>query len=354
MTRKLKVKSSKLKVQRITYSCLLPAACCLLFIILFSCSPQKENIYRKSKILMDTVVTINVIADSADKADSAMDSAFGKIEKLDGMLTFFSDKSELSMINKNAGISKVKVSAETLDVIESAVYTSKKTGGAFDVTIGSEISLWDFSNKKMPDDESIKKRLRLVNYRGIIIDREKSTAYLNGKGMLIDLGGIAKGYAADRAVVELKKYGITSGLVSVAGDVKAFGIKPDGKSWKVGIRNPRATGDKDEILATIELNNMAISTSGDYERYFMKDGKRYHHILDPVTGYPARGCQSVSVMAKNGVNTDSFSTGVFVLGPEKGIEVLGQMGFEGVIVDNDGRIHTTPGLRGKIEFKRNN
>jgi len=303
---------------------------------------------------MDTLVAINVVSDSDEKADKAMDSAFGEIENLDRMLNFFSARSELSMINKNAGLSPVRISAETLDIIENAINASKETGGAFDPTIGPEISLWDFSAKKMPDDESIKKKLRLVNYKKIMIDRERSTAYLKDKGMLIDLGGIAKGYASDKAVVELKKNGITSGLVSVAGDIKAFGLKPDGKPWRVGIQNPRSTGDHDEIMATIELNDMAISTSGDYKRFFMMDGKRYHHILDPATGYPAGGCRSVSIMAKDEVNTDSFSTGIFVLGPKKGMEVLKQMGFEGVIVDKNGGIYTTPGLRGKLEFKRIN
>ncbi|GAB4406013.1 MAG: FAD:protein FMN transferase [Thermodesulfovibrionales bacterium] len=301
---------------------------------------------------MDTLVTVNVVSDSADRAEKAMDNAFDEIAKLDSMLNFFSDKSELSMINKNAGISEVRVSQETIEVIEKAVYVSEKTGGAFDATIGPEISLWDFPNKIKPDDKTIRERLSLVNYKLIHINKEKSTVYLGRKGMLLDLGGIAKGYAADRAVEELKKHGIKSGLVSVAGDIKAFGLKPDGKAWKIGIRNPRATGNDNEIMATIELRDMAVSTSGDYERYFIMDGKRYHHILDPKTGYPALGCQSVTVIAKDGVYTDSFSTGVFVLGPERGMAALKEMGFEGLIVDSNGSIQTTSGLKDRIEFKK--
>lgn len=179
--------------------------------------------------------------------------------------------------------------------------------------------------------------------------------------MYIDLGGISKGYAADKAVDTLKINGIHSGLVSVAGDIKAFGLKPDGIPWKIGIRNPRnvdninvprAKGQEDDIMATLELRDMAISTSGDYERYFISDGKRFHHLINPRTGYPAMGCQSVSIITKEGAFTDAFATGIFILGPEKGIKTLENMGFDGIIVDSQGTVHSTPHIRGKVEFKR--
>ncbi|HXX81706.1 MAG TPA: FAD:protein FMN transferase, partial [Thermodesulfovibrionales bacterium] len=253
-------------------------------------------------------------------------------------------------VNRNAGLSAVRVSPETMEVLEKAIETSEKTGGAFDVTIGPEISQWNFPLKIKPEDESIKKRLGLVNYKLIQLDKGRSTVYLKKKGMLLDLGGIAKGYAADKAVEELRKNGIRSGIAAVGGEVKTFGRKPDGTAWKVGIKNPRPTGENDEILAMVELNDAAISTSGDYERYFILQGKRFHHILDPKTGFPAQGCQSVSIIAKDGVYTDAFATGVFVLGPEKGIALLERMGFGGLIVDKNGTIHTTAGLKGKIEF----
>jgi len=340
-------------VRRRISHCPLFTFSCLMGIFLLSCSPAKEQVYRKSMVLMDTLVTITVVTDSADRAEKAMDRAFAEIGKLDTLLNFFSEKSELSMINRNAGLSGVRVSPETMEAVEKAIEISEKTGGAFDITIGPEISQWNFSLRIKPEDESIKRRLRLVNYKLIQLDKARSTVHLKEKGMLMDLGGIAKGYAADKAVEELKKNGITSGLVAVAGDVKAFGRKPGGKGWTVGIKNPRSTEKNDEIMATVELNDAAISTSGDYQRYFILDGKRFHHILDPKTGYPAGGCQSVSIIAGDGVYTDAFSTGVFVLGPEKGIELLQSMGFEGLIVDKDGAIHTTPGLKGNFEFTTN-
>ncbi|OGW23365.1 MAG: hypothetical protein A2077_06385, partial [Nitrospirae bacterium GWC2_46_6] len=242
---------------------------------------------------------------------------------------------------------------ETLAVIEKAIHASEKTDGAFDVTIGPEIALWDFHNKAKPDNKEIRQRLQLVNYRDLILDKNSRSAYLKKSGMLIDLGAIAKGYAADKAVELMKKNGIKSGLVAIAGDIKAFGLKPDGEPWKIGIKNPRQKTESDEIMATLELTDMAISTSGDYERYFIAEGRRYHHILNPKTGYPADGCRSVSVIAKEGAVADPFSTGIFILGAEKGLKLLEEMGIDGIIVDKDGKIHTTSGLRGKIELKEN-
>jgi thiamine biosynthesis lipoprotein len=355
---------------RFTFCFLVLTSYFVLLTFLSACTLHKEKIYRKNKILMDTLVTITVVSNSKDEAEKAIDSAFSEIEKLEKLTDFFSSESEVSLINKNAGISGVKVSPDMLDILEKASLVSEKTTGAFDVTIGPVMTLYDFYKKIKPEQSAIKKNLPLVNYKGLIIDRNKSTVFLKKKGMLIDLGGIAKGYAADKAVETLERNGIHSGLVSVAGDIKAFGLKPNKRPWKIGIRSPRipttpplprgskrgVKGDEggfpDDIMATIELRDMAISTSGDYERFFILDGKRYHHLLSPKTGNPAEGCQSVSVITKKGVFTDAFATGVFILGPEKGMKVLEEMGFDGVIVDSQGKVHITPNIRGKVEFKR--
>lgn len=329
---------------------------CLIAAFMVSCSMQQDKIYRKSRVLMDTLVSISVVSDTEDRALKAIEIAFKEIEKLDHLLNYFSEKSEVTQTNRSAGITPIRVSHETLDIIEKALYASDKTGGAFDITIGPLISLWDFSGSpsKPPRDEIIRERVSLVNYRDLDVNRKASTVYLKKKGMSIDLGGIAKGYAADRAVNELKREGISAGLVAIAGDIKAFGLKPDGKAWTVGIRNPRQKGKEDEIMAVISLKDMAISTSGDYERYYIADGKRYHHLIDPHTGYPSYECRSVSVIAGDGVLTDSFSTGIFILGVKKGMKILEEMGLDAVMVDNDGKIHTTKGLGERLEFKKNN
>ncbi len=370
MKNKFKVESLKLKVKTKIFYFLLFTFYFSLFTFLCACTPQKEKIYRKSKILMDTFVTITVVSNSENSAGKAIDNAFSEIERLEKLSNFFSSESEVSRINKNAGILEVKVSPDILDILDKALYVSEKTEGAFDVTIGPVISLYDFHKKIKPEESAVKKNLSLVNYRELIIDRNKSAAFLKKRGMLIDLGGISKGYAADKAVETLKRNGINSGLVSIAGDIKAFGLKPDGKLWRIGIRNPRIPstpplekvgttrnregkgGFSDDIMATIELSDMAISTSGDYERCFILDGKRYHHLLSPKTGYPAEGCQSVSVITKECAFTDAFATGIFILGPGKGLKVLEKMGFDGIIVDSQGKVHTTPNIRGKFEFKR--
>ncbi len=336
--------------EKLTAYFLLLTVCCMSSVFL-ACS-AKERIFKKSKILMDTLVTITVVSDSENHAENAIDNAFSEIEKIEKMSSFFLPDSEISRINKSAGISAVKISPEILDLLTRAQYVSEKTRGAFDITIGPVETLYDFYKKIKPDGSTIRQSLQLVGYKNLIIDRNRSAAFLRKKGMLVDPGGIAKGYAADKAVETLKKDGIMSGLVAVAGEIKAFGLKPDRRAWKIGIRHPRAENKEDDIMATIELNDMAISTSGDYERFFILDGKRYHHILSPQTGQSAAQCESVSIMTKDAAFTDAFATGVFVLGPAEGIKLLEEIGIEGIVVDNEGKVHMTPGIRGKVEFKK--
>jgi FAD:protein FMN transferase len=320
--------------------------------LLCSCSRNTQSVYRKAKPVMDTIVTITVVAGSGRDAERAIEDAFAAIERFGGRINFFSDKSELSMINRNAGIREVKVSPETFDVIEKALYVSEKTEGAFDPTIGPETGLWDFYRKRRPSDAEVRRKMPLVGYKEVVIDKAASTVFLRKKGMLMDLGAIAKGYAADLAVAALRRDGIEAGIVANAGDIRTFGLKPDGKPWTVGIRNPRQKGEADEIFAALPLSDRAISTSGDYERYFIENGRRFHHILDPKTGYPARLCRSVSVITDKGVFTDSFSTGIFVLGPDKGLRLARKLGMEAVIIDSAGVLRTTPGLKGVLKIEK--
>lgn len=320
--------------------------------LIFSCSRSRQSVYRKAKPIMDTIVTITVVADSGRDAERAIEDAFAAIETFGNLIDFFSDKSELSMINGNAGIKAVKVSPETFDVIEKALYVAKETDGAFDPTIGPEIGLWDFFRKIKPSEADIRRKMPLVGYKEVVIDKTRSTVFLGKKGMLMDLGAIAKGYAADLAVATLKRDGIAAGIVANAGDIRTFGLKPDGKPWTVGIRNPRQKDESDEIFAEIRLSDKAISTSGDYERYFIENGRRFHHILNPKTGYPARLCRSVSVVADEGVFSDSFSTAIFVLGPDEGLKLAQRRGMEAIIIDSAGVLRTTPGLKGILKIEK--
>ncbi len=302
---------------------------------------------------MDTLVSVTVVSDSDDKAAKAIESAFSVMDRFGKLINFFSGDSELSSINRNAGIKGVTVSPEMIDVIEKAVYVAEKSDGAFDITIGPESGLWDFYKKVKPSDDEIRKNLDLVDYRDIVIDKEKSMVFLRRKGMLMDLGGIAKGYAADLAVENLKQNGIRAGIVANAGDIRVFGVRPDGSPWNIGVKNPRQKDESDELIARIKLSDKAISTSGDYERYFITGGKRFHHILDPKTGYPASYCRSVTIIADKGVFTDGFSTAVFVLGPEKGMKLVRETGMDAVIIDSNGTIYTTPGMEGILTIEEN-
>ncbi|MBF0558698.1 MAG: FAD:protein FMN transferase [Nitrospirae bacterium] len=320
------------------------------FLLVSSCSANKLKAFRETRVALYTVVTITVYADSEQKAKTAIDATYSELDRLGRLLNFYSEDSEVSAINRYSGIKPVRVSEDTVDIIQRALYVSRCTDGAFDMTIGPIVKMWDFEKKIVPDKKSVGEKLNLVNYRNVVIDKANSTVYLKKMGMQIDLGGIEKGYAADRAVEILKKTGISAGIIAVGGEVKPFGLKPDGGPWRVGIKNPDQKNKDDELIAIVKLSNKAISTSGGYEKYFIKDGRQYHHILDPATGYPAYKCRSVSVIADNA--PDGFPTGIFVLGPVKGMEVLKKYGLEGVIVDNNGEILATNGIRDKLEILR--
>lgn len=316
--------------------------------------------YKESRTLMDTYCTITVVSPSKERAAEAIDKGFAEIKKLELLLNYFSDESEISAINRASGTRPVKVSRDTLDMMRKTLEISKATRGIFDPTIAPLIKLWNFSKKRrdnsVPDSRVIKNTLKLVDYKKIQIN-SKSEVFLAEKGMEIDLGGIAKGYAADKAIEAIKAKGIKAALVAVAGDIRGFGSNPSGNAWKVGIQDPRPeTGSASErpwedIFASLYLENMAISTSGDYQRFFIKDGKRYHHILDPATGFPAESdLLSASVIAPEGYIADGLSTAVFALGAEKGMSLLKAMGVEGVLVDRDRKVFVTEGIRGKIEI----
>lgn len=323
------------------------------FIFLFllsSCNLGSEKVYKESRIAMYTVTTITITSHSEKKAADAINKAFQELDRLEKILNYYSKDSEITMINKNAGNKPVKVSKETIEIIGDAIYVAENTNGVFDITMGPVISLWDFKKKVFPDAKKLGEKLKLVGYKNIVIDKKNSTAYLKQKGMEVNLGGIIKGYAADKAAAVLQNNGIKAGIVSVAGDIKTFGTKPDGTPWNVGIQNPRSTGKTDEILAVANLSGQAISTAGDYERYFIKDGIRYHHILSTKTGYPVSECQSATVITEKGVYADGFDTAIFILGPEKGMAVLKKLGFEGIIIDRKGNRLVTEGIRKNIDF----
>jgi len=355
------VKKSKIKNQKSKLSIFIPLffGFCILF--LSGCA-DRDRMYRESREVMYTICTITVVSNSEVKAREAIEAGFARIKKLERTLNFFSPESEITAINRASGIRPVKVSRETLGVIEKAVEVAEYTAGAFDPTVGPLIKLWDFSKQtsgsSLPPSEEIEKALKLVDYKKIKIDIPVSEIFLEKKGMELDLGGIAKGYAADAAIEAIKARGIKAALVAIAGDIKGFGLRPDKKPWRVGVQNPRQSEnrsniDGEDIFASLYLKDMAVSTSGDYQRFFIKGGKRYHHILDPRAGYSTSDIISVSVIAPHGFIADGLSTGIFVIGIEEGIKLLESMGFDGIIVDSSKKVFITKSLEGKIKIEKN-
>jgi len=334
------------------------ATVCIVLLVPFvlSCSYsgkiEEQKIFKESRTSMYTVVSITVVSKSGVEVKKAVDAAFTEFDRLASLMNFYSNDSEISRINNEAGIAPVKVSKDTFDVIERSVYTSEMTDGAFDVTVGPLVKLWDMQKKVIPDKKAIEESLKTVGYKNIVLDKTASTVFLRKKGAQIDLGGILKGYAADRGIEILRQNGISSAIVAVGGEVRAMGTKQDGLPWVVGIQNPRQKGANDEIIATMELSDKATSTSGDYNKYFEEDGVRYHHLIDPKTGYPSKYCGSATIVADNAITSDGFSK-LYILGPEKGLAVAKKLGFDAIFVDCNGGIAMSDGLKDKIKFIHN-
>ena len=304
---------------------------------------ERQTTVQKTESIMGTDVTVTVVAPSAKEGEAAIDAAMEELRRLDRMMSLYKDGSEITRLNLAAGEHSVTVSPELIEVVQHARQVSELSGGAFDVTIGPLAVLWQMKLKEraVPSDREIKAVLSRVNYKDVLVDKKGSTIFLTRKGMIMDLGGAAKGYAADRAAEALKKQGISNALVAVAGDIRAMGRREDGKPWRIGVQHPR---EADKTLAALELSDRSISTSGDYERFTIINKKRFHHILDPRTGKPSEGMESVTVIGDQGAVLDPLTTALFILGPEKGMQLVKDLGYEAIFVDDKGSIVHTKGI----------
>ncbi|MGE0869330.1 MAG: FAD:protein FMN transferase [Kofleriaceae bacterium] len=298
---------------------------------------------------MGTVVSVFVWTETEAKATRAAEIVFAEMKRIDALMTTWDPNSEVSKINAAAGGKPVAVSPETFAVIERAVDVSRRTRGVFDITVGAFKGLWKFDEDMdgtLPDPAEVKARLAKVGWSQIALDKKRHTVGLRKKGMSITLGGIAKGYAVDRCAKLLHDAGYVSFLVQAGGDLYVSG-KKGAAPWVVGIRDPR--GAHDAMFALAPIEDHSFSTSGDYERGFVKDGKRYHHILDPRTGQPAAASRSVTVRAKDAFTADAWSKVLFILG-WKGTQDLIKRekltDFEVVLVDHKNEVHMTKGLEG--------
>lgn len=306
--------------------------------------------YNETQFLMDTVVEITAYGPGAEQAVKA---AFAEFKRLQDISSNFDPASQLSQINQAAGRNKVKVDPDLIAMLQRADELAEKLDGAFDVTIGPLTDLWGIGRKGdyIPPQADIDKVLPLVNYRLLEVDNAAGTVFLPKEGMKIDLGGIAKGYAVDKAILVLKNHGVKSALINAGGDVRVIGRRPDGNPWRIGVMHPRKA---DAIIAKLALTDWdTMETSGDYQRYIMHDGVRYAHILDPRTGRQPRQLASVTVVLNNSADGDIFSTALFILGPERGMASLRKFpGVEAIMVADDGKVLVSPGLEGKAEIEK--
>jgi len=308
----------------------------------------KSTVHKRVLKLMGNRFEISVVSDDEGWASSRIDLAVAEISRIEKLLTTFSEDSQTNQVNAAAGIRAVKVDQEVFQLIQRSLKISALTQGAFDITYGSiDKSLWNFdvNMKSLPDAETARNAVRLINYKNVIMDPEHLTVMLKEKGMLIGFGGIGKGYAADRAKAILQQNGVNSGIVNAAGDLTTWGTQPNGKPWTIAIADPdkRLTP-----FSTLNISDMAIATSGNYEKYAVINGKKYSHTIDPKTGLPVSGIKSVSIICPSAEFADAMATPVTVMGIRVGLDLVNQLQqLACVIIDDNNRLYTSRNINVK-------
>lgn len=305
----------------------------------------QKTVHKRGLKLMGNHFEISVVSPDAYWAKQRIDAAVKEIRRIESLLTTFNDESDTNRINQYAGIRPVVVSAEIIQLIERSKRISEVTQGAFDITYGSvDKSLWNFDTQmtSLPDKKTAKKSVKLINYKNIEIDATRFTVFLKEEGMRIGFGGIGKGYAAEMAKSLLKRMGVGSGVVNASGDLTAWGNQPNGLPWTIGIANPNLS---DEIFSYLNITDMAVATSGNYEKYVMIDGKRYSHTIDPKTGLPVSGIKSVTIISSNAEIADAMATPVTIMGVKAGLHMINQIkNIEAIIVTDDDKIYTSKNI----------
>ena len=300
--------------------------------------------HKRKLSMLGSPLEITVVARDTIQGNQFIDLAITEVKRIEYLISDWIPSTQISQVNKNAGSKPVKVDKEVFDLVGRAIKVSQITSGAFDISYASMDKIWKFdgSMKAMPTEEAIKKSVSKIGYKNIILDSKAQTIFLKNEGMKLGLGGIGQGYIADKVKELLFSKGCNSGIVNVSGDINAWGRQPDGNPWTVGIVNPL---NKNKVFATFPLEDSAVETSGNYEKYVIFNGIRYSHIIDPRTGYPAQGVVSVSVFAKQTEIADALATGIFVMGVEVGIDLVNQLkGVECIMVDDKGKIHSSKGI----------
>jgi FAD:protein FMN transferase len=311
--------------------------CCFLL----TTAAQAEWVHRIEDGIMGTRIVVELWSDDRAAGDKAIDAVIAEMERIDRDMSTYKPDSEVSRVNAEAANGPVKISEELFDLLTTALEYSRITGGAFDITYASVGFMYDFRAHQKPTEKQIQSALPAVNYRHVVLDAKNRTVRFTQSGVRIDLGGIGKGHAVDRGIAILQSLGFTHALVTAGGDSRIIGDR-FGKPWIIGIRHP---DDKSKVIAKIPLENTAISTSGDYERYFDEDGKRYHHIIDPRTGHSASKVRSATILADTATRTDGLSKTAFVLGPEAAMKIYNQLGdVDAILVTPEGKVLYSKGI----------
>jgi thiamine biosynthesis lipoprotein len=317
---------------------------CILGLLVCAALPaHAEWVRRVTDGIMGTRITVELWAEDPAKAEQAIDAVLDEMRHIDETMSTYKPTSEVSRVNDKAADGPMHISKELFDLLVTARQYSEITEGAFDITYASVGYMYDFRKRVRPNETQIAKALPAVNYRHVLLDPQKQTVQFSQKGVRIDLGGIAKGYSVDRGIEVLKGLGYTRAFVGAGGDSRIIGDR-FGKPWIVGIRDPRK--GEGNVIARIPLIDAAISTSGDYERFFDEDGVRYHHIIDPHTGHSASKVRSATVIAPYATRTDGLSKTAFVLGPEAAMEIYNRLDdVDAIIVKLDGSIVYSKGMQ---------
>jgi thiamine biosynthesis lipoprotein len=327
------------------------AVCALAGLAACGRAPQERpaTLVEQARVAMGSELRLTAWTGDLEAADAAFAAVFAEFDRLEALLSTWREGSDVQRLNAAAGTAPIAVARETIEILTLARQIGDLTHGKFDITFGALADIWRFDHdqdNRVPSAEAIQARLGLVDYRAVDVDAAARTAAIAGRGVRIHLGGIGKGYAIDRAAALLRGYELRDFMIQAGGDLYVAGRRGD-RPWRLGIQDPR--GAAGSIFANIELADRTLSTSGDYERFFIANGRRYHHILDPDSGEPAMGCRSVSIVAPRAVMADGLSTGVFVLGPREGMALIERLpDVEGVIVTADNGVLVSTGLRDRL------
>lgn len=334
--------------KKITYAVIVAVVMALLAASYLRKGPHESVTFSRS--LMGTLVQVTLMDGDETGYEPAAEAAFAEIARLEKLLSSYDPASDVSLISKAAGDRAVKVAPEVVEVVVRALEISRLSSGAFDPTVGALARAWGYSGEKgfVPSKEEVAKLLPLVDYTSVVVDETDSTVMLKKKGMVLNLGGVAKGYIVGKAIAALKARGMRRGIIHAGGDMTVFqsnGGNNGGEPFVIGIQHPR----EKKLLGELLITNGAVATSGDYERFFMKDGVRYHHILDPETGFPARRSRSATVTSIDPTQADALSTAAFVMGPSAGLAMIEKIeGAQALIVDTDGNIFTSSGFKWRV------